>query len=411
MKYDIAIIGGGPAGLMAAARAGELGAKVILLEKNARFGTKLLLTGGGRCNLTNNLPDPRSFISRLGDNGKFLFSGLNKFGVKETLDFFNSRGLKTKIEKNNRVFPISNKASDVLDIFIKDLREHKVELRTKGQVNRFITKDNKIEKLVLTDGREIEAEKFILATGGKSYPGSGSDGDGYKWLAKMGYTIIDPQPSLTPLLVEAEFGKELEGLSVIGAKLDLYQGNKKVASATGDVIFTANGISGPATLDLSREINTQEIKDLSVEVDFLPQLETADLDKKLQLVLAQGGKQMKNSLEGLVVPKFKPVLFKLCQINPNEKSNRINRQQRLALVKILKNFKLQIIGLAGFDKAMITKGGLALNEVDPQTMRSKKIDNLFICGEVLDLDGPTGGFNLQICWTTGFVAGESAVKD
>jgi predicted Rossmann fold flavoprotein len=410
MKYDIAIIGGGPAGLMASSRAGELGAKVILLEKNPRLGIKLLMTGGGRCNLTNEILDPSAFILRLGTKAKFLFSGLNKFGVKETLDFFHSRGLKTKTEKNNRVFPVSNQASDVLEVFIKELRNNQVEIRTKSQVNKFVTQDNKIEKLVLSDGREILANKYILATGGKSYPGTGSDGDGYKWLEKMGHTIISLQPSLTPLIVEADFIKALEGLSVIGARLNLFQGSKRIASASGDVIFTATGLSGPASLDLSREINSEAINDLYMEVDFLPLLENADLDKKLQQVLATGGKQMKNSLEGLVMPKFKPVLFELSNINPNEKSNRLNRQQRLAMVKLLKNFKLKIKGLAGFDKAMITKGGVALSEIDPKTMNSKIIDNLFICGEILDLDAPTGGFNLQICWTTGFVAGESAVK-
>ncbi len=406
MKYDIAIIGGGPAGLMAALRAGQQAAKVVLLEKNDKLGTKLLLSGGGRCNLTNDIRDVRAFITQLGDNGKFLFSALNKFGVKATLDFFNSRGLKTKVEKNNRVFPLSNKATDVLDVLIKELRNNQVELRAKSQVNRFVTEANKIIKLILSDGREIEAEKYILATGGKSYPQTGSDGDGYKWLAKMGHTINLPQPSLSPLLVETAFIKKLEGLSVIGAKLTLFQGTKKTAEASGDVIFTATGLSGPAALDLSRFIDPAGIKDLFVEIDFLPQLATQDLDKKLQSILMTGGKQIKNSLDGLVVPKFRPVLFELGQIDPNIKSNRINRQERLAILKILKNFKLKITALAGFDKAMITKGGLALNEVEPQTMRSKLIDNLYICGEVLDLDGPTGGFNLQICWTTGYVAGE-----
>jgi predicted Rossmann fold flavoprotein len=406
MKYDAAIIGGGPAGLMAALRAGESGARVILLEKNSRLGAKLLLTGGGRCNLTNNIPDPRVFISQLGINGKFLFSALNKFGVDKTLDFFHSRGLKTKVEKNGRVFPVSNQASDVLDVLIKELRNFQVEIRTKGQVNRFVTEENKIIKLVLTDGREIEADKYILATGGKSYPGTGSDGDGYKWLAKMGHTIILPRPSLTPLLVEADFIKDLEGLSVIAARLSLFQGAKKITSASGDVIFTRTGLSGPAALDLSRYIEPEAITDLYLEIDFLPQLEAADLDKKLQQVLASGGKQMRNSLSGLVIPKFRPVLLELSNIDPNMKSNRVSRQQRLAMVKLLKNFKLKIKALAGFDKAMITKGGVSLAEIDPQTMRSQIISNLFICGEVLDLDGPTGGFNLQICWTTGYVAGE-----
>ncbi|MCX6745083.1 MAG: NAD(P)/FAD-dependent oxidoreductase, partial [Candidatus Parcubacteria bacterium] len=206
--------------------------------------------------------------------------------------------MKTKIEKNNRVFPLSNKATEVLELFIRELRNNQVEIRTKGQVNRFVTEGNKIVKLVLSDGREIEADKFILATGGKSYPQTGSDGDGYKWLAKLGHSVIFPQPSLTPILVEADFLKALEGLSVIGAKLNLFQGPKKIAGSSGDVIFTSSGLSGPAALDLSRYIDSEAISDLYLEVDFLPQLEIADLDKKLQQVLATGGKQMKNSLEG-----------------------------------------------------------------------------------------------------------------
>lgn len=411
MKYNIAIIGGGPAGLMAVARAGELGAKVVLIEKNSRLGTKLLMTGGGRCNLTNNIQEPKAFAAKFGKSGKFLLSSLHKFGVKETLEFFHDRGLKTKMEANNRVFPASDKAVDVLNVFLKELKKYHVELMASSEVKNLVSRENQIAKIVLTSGREILADKFILATGGKSYPQTGSSGDGYLWLKQLGHTIISPQPSLTPLLIEADFMKDLEGLSVNDAKLILYRGAKKVVSIIGDVIFTASGISGPAALDLSREIESAVIQDLFVEVDFLPQLETADLDKKLQEVLSIGGKQIKNSLDGLVIPKFAPVLFKLSHINPEKKASFISRQERLSLVKLLKNFKLKVKGLAGFERAMITKGGAALNEIDPQTMRSKIISNLFICGEVLNLDGPTGGFNLQICWTTGFIAGESAVRD
>ena len=408
MKYDIAIIGGGPAGLMAAVRSAELGAKVILLEKNPRLGIKLLLTGGGRCNLTNKIQDPRAFISRLGSKARFLLSALHKFGVKETLDFFQSRGLPTKVENNNRVFPASNKAADVLDVFLKELQKYQVDVCTSCQVEKIVSQENKIVKIVLTSGQEILANNFILATGGKSYPQTGSSGDGYKWLEQMKHAIIPPRPSLTPILVAADFMKSLEGLSVPNAKLNLYQGAKKIASSSNDVIFTSNGLSGPAALDLSRLIDPAAIKDLQVEVDFLPQLEMSALDKKLQQVLASGTKQIKNCLDGLVLPKFKPVLFKLSKINPDKKSNLISRQERLALVKLLKNFKLKIKALAGFERAMITSGGAVLTEIDPRTMRSKIISNLFICGELLALTGPTGGYNLQICWTTGWVAGEAA---
>jgi len=408
MKYDIAIIGGGSAGLMAAARAGELGAKVILVEKNPGLGVKLLLTGGGRCNLTNKIEDPRVFVARLGGNGKFLLAALYKFGVTETLDFFHSHGLKTKVENNNRVFPASNKAAAVLAVLLQELQKYQVAIRTSSPVKKIVSQDKKIVKIVLTSGQEILANNFILATGGKSYPQTGSSGDGYKWLAQMSHSIITPRPCLTPLLVGADFIKALEGLSIIEAKLNLYFGAKKIASTSGDVIFTATGLSGPAALDLSRLIDPEAIKDLQVEVDFLPQLEQSALDKKLQQVLTGGTKQIKNSLEGLVIPKFKPILFKLSKINPDKKSNLISRQERLTLVKLLKNFKLKIKALAGFERAMITKGGADLTEIDPRTMHSKIISNLFICGELLDLAGPTGGYNLQICWSSGYLAGESA---
>ena len=410
MKYDIAIIGGGSAGLMAAVRSSQLGAKVILVEKNSGLGVKLLLTGGGRCNLTNNIEDPRAFVARLGSKGKFLLAAVHKFGVTETLDFFHSHGLKTKVENNNRVFPVSNKASDVLAVFLKELQKYQVVIRTKSPVEKIVSRNNKIIKIVLTSGQEILADNFILATGGKSYPQTGSSGDGYKWLAQMSHSIISLKPCLTPLIVEADFIKDLEGLSIVEAKLNLYLGAKKIASSSGDVIFTASGLSGPAALDLSRLLDPAAIKDLQVEVDFLPHIEQSVLDKKLQQVLTSGTKQIKNSLDGLVMPKFKPVLFKLSHINPDKKSNLISRQERLALVKLLKNFKLKIKALAGFERAMITSGGAALTEIDPRTMRSKIISNLFICGELLALAGPTGGYNLQICWSSGALAGESAVS-
>lgn len=394
---------------MAAIRGGQLGAKVVLIEKNFCLGTKLLLTGGGRCNLTNDI-DARTFISQLGKNGKFLFSALHKFGVKETLDFFQSRGLKIKVENNNRVFPASNKAADVLDVLIKELKKNQVEILFSNPVKKIVTQNNKINKIVLADNREILADNFIVATGGKSYPQTGCVGDGYKWLKQMGHSIISPCPSLTPLLLKDNFVKDLQGLCVSEAKLTLFQGVKKVISINGDIIFTATGISGPGALDLSRAISPEAINDLAVEIDFWPQLEISALDIKLQQALASGARQIKNCLGGLVIPKFLPILFKLSKINPEKKSGAISRQERLSLAKLLKNFRLKIRALAGFDKAMITKGGVALAEIDPQTMRSKKISNLFICGEVLDLDGPTGGYNLQICWTSGYVTGESAAK-
>jgi len=408
MTYDIAIIGGGPAGMMAAARAGAKGARVILLEKNSDLGTKLLLTGGGRCNLTNDIPDPKDFVARLGKEAKFLLSALHQFGVRETLEFFHSRGLRTKVENNGRVFPVSDRAGDVLQVLIKELKKYQVAVRTKSQVKEIVVEDNKIVKLVLADGEEILARNFIIAAGGQSYPQVGATGDGYQWLAEMGHTIIPTRPSLTPLLVEEGFMKDLEGLSLGEAKLNLYQDAKKIISVTGDIVFTATGLSGPGAQDLSRYINPKDKKDLYLEIDFLAQLESSVLDKQLQEIFRAGKKLAKNSLAGLVPPKAVSVLLELAKIDSEKKSGEVSREERLALAKLLKKFKLKIKGLVGFDRAKVTAGGVALGEIDPRTMRSRMVSNLFVAGELLDLTGPTGGFNLQIAWTTGYVAGESA---
>lgn len=410
MKYNVAIIGGGPAGLMAAGRAGELADKVVLIEKNKQPGIKLLATGGGRCNFTNNLVDPKQLAARLGKNGKFLISALHKFGVKETLDFFVDGGVKIKIEKDNKVFPASNQAGDVLAALLENLKRNKVEILIGQEVRKIITSGRQITKIILANGQEIEANNYIIATGGKSYPQTGSTGDGYDWLKQLGHTIITPRPALAPFIVKESFIKQLEGLSLEQVKISLLEKNKKIGQEIGDIIFTGSGVSGPAVHNLSRLISQAENKELTLDIDFFPELDHHQLEKKLQQIFNQNSnKEFKNSLTGFIRPKLIPVLGALARLKPGVKANAITREQRKSIVQLLKNFKLAIKALGGFDKAMITSGGVALNEVEPRTMRSKIISNLFICGEVLDLDGPTGGFNLQICWTTGYVAGENAV--
>jgi predicted Rossmann fold flavoprotein len=411
MKYDVAIIGGGPAGMMAAIRAGELGARVILLEKTKRLGTKLLITGKGRCNITNQTDSDREMIEAFGKNGKFLFSALKKFGVADVIDFFESSGLKTKVERGNRVFPASDMSRDVLDVLIAALKKSKVEIKLDSAVKEIILKDNKIEKVLLFGGREIIADKYIIATGGKSYPGTGSTGDGYGWLDKVGHTITDLSPALVPIIIKEKIIAELEGLSLKNVEINLYQDGKKIDSRFGEAIFTANGMSGPIIIDMSGVVGRYLDNKLKLSIDFKPALDYPTLDLRLQKDFTeQNKKAFKNSLNDLLPQKMIPVIIELSGIDPEKKAGAITRDERKKILHLLKEFILTIKSLGGFDHAIITAGGVATNEVDPKTMQSKIVSNLFLAGEILDLHGPTGGFNLQECWSTGYAAGEGAAS-
>jgi predicted Rossmann fold flavoprotein len=409
MKYDIAIIGAGPAGLMAAIRAGELGAKVVLIEKNKRPGLKLLTTGGGRCNITNDIADPKEMAAKFGDNGKFLISALNKFGAPEVIDFFNNQGVGTKLEKANQIFPISDRASEVLNTLIDKVKSTGGKIITEVTVNHLLSSGGLITGIVLNNGEKIEATNYIVSTGGRSYPNTGSTGDAYLWLKQLGHTIIAPQPSLAPIIVKDKLVKKIEGLSLSDVILSLYNDDKKIATTTGDIIFTSTGVSGPAAIDLSRFIIGTE--KLTLKIDFLPDYTKDDLDEHLRYTFSrQGTKLFKNVLDGLVPPKLQFSLGEILSIDNNKTASVITREERLLLVNFLKNLTLKIQSIGGFDKAMVTRGGVALNEVNPKNMQSKIISNLFLAGEVLDLDGPSGGYNLQICWSTGYVAGEGATS-
>ena len=411
MIYDLAIIGGGPAGLMAASRAGELGARVIIIEKNKQPGVKLLLTGNGRCNLTNKTDNHKILASYYGNNGKFLLSGFSKFDAKSTIDFFKQRGVKTKIEDNNRVLPQSDQARDILEALLSDLKKYQVEIKTNSAVAKLIVQNNKIQKIILTSGEEILAQNYLLATGGKSYPLTGSTGEAYSWLQKLGHTIIEPRPALTPIILQEKFIRSLEGLSFKDVSLSAKQNDRLLAKETADIIFTSNGISGPATINLSRLITEQSINNTVINIDFFPLKTEKQLDSDFrQAWQAQKNKTLKNSFVGLLPSKLINIILELTKIDPDKQVNSVTREERRALVLKLKEFPVSIKKLEGYDKAIITKGGVKINEVDPKTMRSKIIDNLYLAGEILDLDGPSGGFNLQICWTTGYVAGENAAK-
>jgi len=409
MKYDIAIIGGGPAGMMAAGRAGQLGASVVLLEKNPRLGIKLLFTGGGRSNITN-ARNNRELADGFGKKGHWLLSGLNKFGPEELIGFFNDRGLKTKIEEENRVFPKSDSARDVLRVLIDYLKSSKVDVKPGSEVKRIVRIDNKIKKLMLSDGREIAADKFIICSGGKSYPSTGSTGDAYKWLKQLGHRINNPRPALTPIILRDKFIKDLEGLSLKEARVSCYRNNKKLCSSVGPVIFTADGLSGPVILNMSEIIGREDPKDLQIKIDFLPNLDFSQLDRKLREEFNSSNRMLKNALNRLVPLRLIDTLINLSGINSQKKLNIISREERKILGYLLKEFSLTVFGLAGYDRAMITAGGVDLKEVDSKTMQSKIIENLYLAGEILDLNGPTGGYNLQLCWTSGYLAGENAAR-
>jgi len=408
MIYDVAVIGGGPAGMIAAGRAGERGARVILLEKNNNLGRKLLATGHGRCNITNMLADNKETVGVYGKNSKFLFYAFNKFGVRDAINFFNKLGVAVKTENRGRVFPLSDKANDVRLALFRYLKNGGVKIRPGAEVKTITAADHKISKVILENNEEIFAKNFIICAGGKSRPRTGSTGDGFKWLKNLGHAITPPRPALVPIIVKEKIVKSLEGLSLANAEVGIYRNNKKITGQSGGIVFTADGLSGPAILDLSGDVGSLLPGAIALQIDFQPEIEAAELEKKIQNDFHHSrNKMFKNYLAGFLPPKLAPVIIKLSGINGLKQVNVITKAERQALLRALKKFTLEVKGLKSFAEAMITAGGVAVKEVDPRTMRSRLYQNLFLAGEILDLNGPTGGYNLQICWSTGYTAGDS----
>ena len=409
--FDVVVIGGGPAGMMAAGRAGELGARVGLLEKNQKLGKKLLLTGKGRCNITHAELNIRKFVKAFGKRGDFLFSPLSLFGVKETIEFFEKRGLKLKTERGQRIFPNSDKAQDVLNVLMHYLKQSNVNLITNARVIKLQKKENKVLKAILKD-KEIIADKYIIATGGKTYPQTGSTGNGLLWAEKLGHTISELSPALTSLIMKDKWIKHVQGLSLKNVRITVIQNNKKKITKLGEALFTHFGLSGPIILEMSSKIGDLLRKgEVKLSLDLKPGLDFSKLDNRIQRDFQKySNKLFRNSLNDLLPQKMIPLIVKLSEINPNKKVNAINKPERQKLVKIFKNIEMIVGKLSGFEKAIITKGGISLKEIDSKTMKSKLIDNLFFAGEILDLDGPSGGYNLQICWTTGYLAGQSSAS-
>lgn len=408
--WDVIVIGGGASGMMTAGRAGSLGKKVLLLEKNDELGKKLLITGGGRCNVTNAEQDLRTLLSKFKDSDKFLFSAFSQFSNKDTLDFFNSRGMETKVEVNNRVFPLSNKAESVWNVLLEYLKTNKVTVQSNCTVVGIETDGNKITSVKLKDKTAIRAKSFVLSTGGKSHPETGSTGDGFKWLAEIGHKVTEPTASLVPISVEDEWVKTLQGVSLENVKITVLQNEVKQEIKKGKILFTHFGLSGPTILNLSSEVGELlKYGDVFLSLDILPDLDYGQLNLKLQDIFKEkSNKKFKNTLDSLLPFALVPIIVGLSGIDRDKPSHSITREERLHLVQVLKDLRVKVTGLLGEDKAIVTSGGVSLEQVDFKTMASKLFSNLYLTGDILNIDRPSGGYSLQLCWTTGFVAGSNA---
>jgi predicted Rossmann fold flavoprotein len=409
--WDVAVIGGGAAGMMAAGRAAEMGARVILLEKNTSLGKKLLITGGGRCNVTNDEPDTKKLLAKFKDGGKYLASPFSQWSVTESLGFFHARGMPTKVEREQRVFPLSNAAQSVWDVLVEYLKNGNVTVMSNAPVTKLHHEDGVVTGVELKGGRMIRAKSFIVATGGISHPETGSTGDGYAWLRELGHTVIDASAALVPIALKTP-AKDAAGVAVPDAKITLYQNDVKQAQSLGKVLFTHVGLSGPGILNMSREIGELlKYGEVVIEIDLLPESGYEKVNASLQELFKQNAnKMLKNSLKEIVAPALVPLVLVAAAIDGETFCNSVTRDARVRLMKTLKHWRFEVAGLLGMEKAVITAGGVALDEVDWKTMCSTKYDNLYLVGDILNIDRPSGGYSLQLCWTTGFVAGSAAAK-
>ncbi|PIT88529.1 MAG: aminoacetone oxidase family FAD-binding enzyme [Candidatus Magasanikbacteria bacterium CG10_big_fil_rev_8_21_14_0_10_36_32] len=407
-KFDVAVVGAGPAGIMAAGAAAEFGAKVILIDQNTKPGKKLLLTGNGRCNITNAEFNLRKLVENYGENGKFLFHAFFVFGPKKVINFFNRLGVKTKIENDGRVFPISERSSDVLNALEKYLSKNKVSICLNSRVSRIVFKKNKIEKLVV-ENKSIIAEKYIFCTGGKSYPMTGSTGDGFKWIRDFGHTVDELLPALVPIKIKEDWVKKLQGLVFKNIKIIVCQNNKRYFKETGDILFTHFGASGPAILNISGRVGgLLKQGAVKLSLDIFPSLNLEFLNKKIQDKINQNPKKsIKSLLSDFVPNRFAVALLENLNLKTDKQIINITKKEINKIAVYLKNIEITVEELCGFDLAMVTKGGVSLKEINNKTMKSKIIDNLFFAGEIISADGRTGGFNLQICWSTGYLAGKN----
>lgn len=415
-RTKVIIIGGGAAGIMAAVSAADAGASVTIIEKNEKLGKKLYITGKGRCNITNN-SDIQNLLLHVVSNPKFLYRAFSALNSQELMDFLENSGLKIQTERGNRVFPASGKSSDVIRTFKSALEKRKVKIYYNTEVQGINTEDGIFKSIDIKyldgSGRKgtetIKADAVIVATGGISYPSTGSTGDGYKFATDTGHSIKKTSPSLVPVNIKESFAKELQGLSLRNVELTLKDGKKVLYKEMGEMLFTHFGISGPLVLTSSCYMSGKDITGMKFIIDLKPALTNQQLNERILRDFSEcKNSSFKNSLGRLLPSKLIPVIVALSGINPDKKVNSVTKQERAGLTELLKEFVMTPESLRGYNEAVITKGGIMVKEISPATMESKKIRGMYFAGEVIDVDAMTGGYNLQIAWSTGFLAGKSA---
>lgn len=404
----VLIIGGGAAGMFASVFAARNGNEVHVFEKNEKLGKKLFITGKGRCNITN-AGDMENLFENVVSNRKFLYSSFYGYTNEDVIDFFEKLGVRTKIERGNRVFPVSDHSSDVIAALSGEMKRVGVKVHLHTKVAKILTEGGRFSGLELATGESVSGDACIVATGGFSYQTTGSDGDGYRFAEELGHQVTEIYPSLVPLAIEEAFVKELQGLSLKNVEASIYDGKKKLYQDFGEMLFTHYGVSGPLILSGSSHI-AKKIGDkkLKLVIDLKPALTEEQLDQRVLRDFEQNiNRQFKNAVTKLFPAKLIPVMIELSGIDPDKKVHDISRAERQKFVHLIKHFELTILGLRGYNEAIITKGGVKVKEIDPGTMESKVVSGVYFAGEVLDLDALTGGYNLQIAWSTAYAAGSS----
>lgn len=407
-RFDTIVIGGGPAGLMAAGQAAAVGERVLLVEKNASLGEKLLLAGKRRCNITNAEPDVTAFLSRYGENGRFLHSAFSRLGPAQTIEFFNSLGIRTVTERGGRVFPAEGGGQRVLDALLILCKKGGVRILRESPVRSLKLRNGRVERLV-TAIEELEAERYIVTTGGKSYPRTGSTGDGYRFAAQAGHTVVEPTPALVPVRTQETWVKLARGYNLRNVRLTVTVNGEKAEERFGEMEFTNFGVSGPIVMELSSRIPDWMARGtVRFSIDLKPALDLRQLsDRVVRDFEKHHDRLFAGALRDLVPGPLIPLILELSDVPSDKPAAYVSPEEQSDLATLLKNIVLTVNGLWGFNHAIVTRGGVSLREIEPGTMRSKLCDNLYFAGEVLDLNGPSGGFNLQICWSTGYVAGRA----
>lgn len=405
-KVDTIVIGGGPAGMMAAGTAAENGKKVVLIEKNNILGKKLLITGKGRCNITNACEDVEELIGNVTVNSSFLYSAFYGFTNTDVIDFFNSNGVETKIERGNRVFPVSDRSQDVANALIRYIKKHNVNIIKDKVLNIITDEDNRVCGVNVEKRGNIYADSVIVSTGGLSYQSTGSTGDGYKWAEELGHTIKTPQPSLVPIEVHEKWAYDLMGVSLKNVEITVFNENKKIYKDFGEMMFAHFGLSGPVILSASAHMRPMVDGKYKILLDLKPALNEQQLDKRIIRDFEKySNKDFVNSLGDLIPVGLIGTIVELSGIDAHKKVNSITKEERSRLVKVIKGIEFNVKDFCPIEQAIITSGGISVKEIDPSTMQSKLVKGLYFAGEIIDVDAYTGGFNLQIAFSTGRLAG------